>query len=399
MPRFSSTTFLTLSAFLRCAPRLLSLLILIGVLWIGQPRAVLAQAAAIDTICPAVGVQERGGSFQPGGLILTSFDRDALWIYNIDNQRRYPLPETSPCTRNCRLSPDARWLTYFNDLTNAFNKMRTDGTQRTFVTDYAADVQWWSDRIFLIWTPGHQAYLQEEGGTDRRYLDVSGVIAVQPGGLWALMVQQNGDSFERALIDLERRGLVGISDGRVHLGADQGYFNAHAWSPDGRFLAYVAPVDPDAEIVSGEIFGIQPGDSAPAQWTDLAAAYGPVRINGLAVGDLSWSPDSARIAFWVTEVRGPDNLGAAMLHVLDVAAGTVRAYCGYTTTRHTPNPPRLIWSPDGTHVAFAGDMADDDRGHLVLALNTESGVFTVLSTGVYPALGTPNLVAWGRSPQ
>ena len=42
--------------------------------------------------------------------------------YNIDSTRRYPLPETAPCTTHCRLSPDARWITYFNDPTNAFNR-------------------------------------------------------------------------------------------------------------------------------------------------------------------------------------------------------------------------------------------------------------------------------------
>jgi hypothetical protein len=49
-------------------------------------------------------------------------------------------------------------------------------------------------------------------------------------------------------------------------------------------------------------------------------------------------------------------------------------------------------------VAFAGDVPNDNKGALLLALNIESGVFTELSNGVYPALGQPNVIAWGRAP-
>ncbi len=92
------------------------------------------------------------------------------------------------------------------------------------------------------------------------------------------------------------------------------------------------------------------------------------------------------------------HLGSAMIHILDIHTGEVVAYCGFTTTEHTPNPPRLIWSPDGTHIALGGNVPGDDKGYLLLALDTATGIFTALSDGIYPTLGGPNPVAWGYAP-
>jgi hypothetical protein len=281
--------------------------------------------------------------------------------------------------------------------------MRLNGTERALISDYASDVDWWSEGTFLIWTPGHEAYLQVEGSSEREYLNVAGVISMQPGGRWGLLVEQNGEGFKRALVNVARRGLVGISDERVELGQDRAYFNAQSWSPDGRWLAFVAPtVDDEDRVTASEIYAIAPGETEPTQWTHLSDAYGLARINGIAVGELSWSPDSSRIAFWVMEMTGDDpegNVGNAIIHMLEVNTGETTVFCGYTTTEHTPNPPRLVWSPDSTHVAFGGNVPGDERGYLLLALDTNTGVFTELSEGIYPALGAPDVVAWGLPPE
>jgi WD40 repeat protein len=325
-----------------------------------------------------------------------------MWVYNINGNRRYPLPDTQPCGTNCRLSQDARWITYVDALTNTYAKMRLDGTQRTPLVDYAADVEWWSDDTLLVWTPGKEAYLRPENGTEREYLNVDSVTAVQPNGRWGIAIRQNGDDFERALINLETRDMSGIAGGYIDLGIDEPYFDAAVWSPDGRWLAYVAPGSFDASVnmAGGEIFGVSPTD-APQQWTNLTGVYGAVRINGRAGGELSWSPDGTKIAFWVIELLGPNpeaNTGNATIHILDVESREVRSYCGFTTNEHTPNPPRLKWSPDGTHLALGGNVPGDDRGYLLLALDTTTGIFTELSEGVYPALGGADPIAWGYGP-
>lgn len=373
-------------------------------LLLGLPVAFAPARAAtpINRLCPPVGIQPRTANFQPGGVILTAFDRDSLWVYNIDRNARYPLPETNPCGTNCHLSPDARWITYVSALDQSYARMRLDGTERTPLVAYASDVEWWSADTLLVWTPARTAYLLPANG-EREVLDVRGVAKLQPGGRWGLIVRQAGDGFARGLLNLELRAMTGIAQQFIDLGVDVPYFNEAAWSPNGQWLAYVAPgvFDTQAGIAGGEIFAVRPSDSTRAQWTDLTSTYGAVRINGRASGDLSWSPDGTRLAFWVIELLGADPegaLGAAMIHVLDLRSGDVTAYCGFTTDEHTPNPPRLIWSPEGTHLALGGNVPADDKGYLLLALDTTTGVFTQLSDGIYPTLGGPNPVAWGYAP-
>ena len=187
------------------------------------------------------------------------------------------------------------------------------------------------------------------------------------------------------------------------MGVAKPYYSASAWSPDGQWLTYIVPVQMDgSDLESSEIFGVRPvAGGQPEQWTDLKATYGSIRINGLTSGDLSWSPDSNYIAFWVIKMSGasPESDGQdATLHVLNTHTHEIKVYCGFSTTEHTPNPPRLIWAPDSTHVALGGNVPGDDKGYLLLALDIQSGVFTALSEGIYPTLGGANPVAWGYAP-
>jgi WD40 repeat protein len=378
------------------------LLIFLGVAaLILTPSRVFAQATPVE-VCPGNGIQPRPTEFEPGGLILTTFDRDAIWVYNIATDSRYPLPETVPCGRNCHVSSDGQWILRMGEDLNYY-KMRLDGTQRTLLVGGAAEVRWWNLETLLVWTPDQRVFLLPDGAPNtedqRIYLDGRGVVAVQPGGQHALTIQQGENvGFVRVLENLELRGLVGVAGAApVILGPDTPYANDAAWSPDGSYLAYVRQAETNAGNASSEVYGVRPGDTAPAQWTDLTTTYGPVRVNGQLIGDLSWSPDSTRVAFWVIPRGdgGPETDGEARLHLYDTRDNRLRSYCGFTTTEHTPTPPRLVWSPGSTHIAFGGNVPNDNKGYLLLALNVADGTLTELSEGIFPALGTADVMAWG----
>jgi hypothetical protein len=84
--------------------------------------------------------------------------------------------------------------------------------------------------------------------------------------------------------------------------------------------------------------------------------------------------------------------------VLDVTSGALTRYCGFQTDEHTPNPPRLIWSPDGHYLAFGANLPNDERGYVLLTLDTRTGAFIELSAGLYPALGHADVIGWGLLP-
>lgn len=361
--------------------------------------------------CPSPTIERRGATFTPGGLIVTALDPSAMWIYDIERNVRYPLPRTRPCSTNCHLSPDARWITFPDTSQNTISQMHLDGSNRQSVAEDASEAEWWSQDTVLVWTAARQVYLQNTEDGTQTPLNAHRITRIQPGGTWGLRVAQEGDFFVRSLVDFSTEPpptlgslrAVTAADPPVLLGLDIAYFNASAWSPDGTYLAYVAPgmFDPTVQIAGGEIYGIRPGDSVPSQWTQFSRAYGAVRINGLTATELAWSPDSTHLAFWVIPLEGRNpavNGGQAVLHTLEVATGEVVAYCAYATEEHTPNPSRIIWSPDSTHVAFGGKIEGNPRGTLLLAVNLANGRMVELSGGLYTLFGRPNVIAWGLAP-
>jgi WD40 repeat protein len=365
---------------------------------------VAAQTNPIVEVCKG-DIQPRPAEFTPSGIILTSFDGAALWVYDIARTTRYPLPETRPCLTNCRLSPDARWLIYPNPENMVFTRMRLDGTEREPLFGNAVDVLWWSPDTYLIWTMDHRAYLQPlDSSQPNEELPVSSIINVQPGGRWGVLLELYNGEFWRALVDLTTRDFSGVptaNEARIYLAPDTPYFNAGVWSPDGVSFVYVGLAPAADNGVSGaELFQVQPG-TLPQQITQFSTGGAPVRIGGYNAASLFWSPDGRRIAFWVTPLTGSNpetDTGEATIHMLDVTTGQVTKYCGFATSDHTPNPSRLIWSPDGSTIAFAGNVPGDNKGSLLLALDVATGTLTELSDGIFPALGLPDVVAWGTLP-
>jgi len=373
-----------------------TVIVLLGILSL---FTAVTQAQGIVDRCPSA-IQPRPFDYDGEGIILTAFDGESLWVYDIERDTRYPLPQTRPCTTNCHLAPHAQALIYMDPETYVFGQMRLDGTQRTPIIGNVANVSWWSDDTFIIWTSDQQAFLASASNLNqnREILPSEGVIAIQPNGYLAVRLLTTPDGFRRAVVNLQDENIS-----PVLISPDTPYFNAVAWSNDGAYLAYVGrgAMDNEMSIAGAELFLLRPGNAIPSQATFLSSTYGAVRINGYAPWTLAWSPDNTRLAFWVSELTGNDpeaTVGDAVIHVLDVTTGEMVRYCAFATSDHTPNPPQLIWSPDGQSIAFAGNVPGDDKGYLLIALNVETGVMVELSNGIFPALGRADVYIWGIAP-
>ena len=167
----------------------------------------LANAQAIVQVCPSNGIQPRPADFQPSGAILTTFDGLSLWVYNIAQGNRYPLPDTNPCGHHCHTSADRVWITWLDTLNgNTYTKMRFDGTLRTPLVNGANEVQWWDEANLAVWTVDQRLYLLPEADLTAQpnYLDAKGVIALQPRGYRAVVTKPNETGgFTRYLEDLQ----------------------------------------------------------------------------------------------------------------------------------------------------------------------------------------------------
>ncbi|PJF28873.1 MAG: hypothetical protein CUN52_11240 [Phototrophicales bacterium] len=381
-------------------------LLLLLILFCFAPNLTQAEGSLTE-ICPDITLQNRWEGFAGDGIILTTFDGYWMWTYDVKRNVRYALEGIPACGSNCHLSRDGMWITYLRVMRGDFirtgyGKMRLDGSLRTLLVENVAEVEWWSDTALLVWDRNYaQAYLQSENGWRFETLDVRGITRVQPSGYWGLHIRAEGDVFYRSLLNLRTRNRPPEGQVRVEIGENIRYFNAGAWSSDGRRYAFIMPMMQADEHLSSEVFLFNPNDRSISQITQLTDEYGAIRINGLNPSELSWSPNNQKIAFWVLPL-GDDSPEAptqtAILHILDVITHDITRYCGYRAETHTPNPPKLRWSPDGVYIALGGNPPNDNRGALLMALHTETGVFHVLSAGLASTFGNTDVIAWGIKP-
>jgi dipeptidyl aminopeptidase/acylaminoacyl peptidase len=187
------------------------------------------------------------------------------------------------------------------------------------------------------------------------------------------------------------------------------------WSPDGRWIAFVAKrpaPDGDKGDEESQVYLIAPDGGEARRLTDMpTGAFG-----------IKWFPDSRRIAFlsWVwPDVKGLDKLAkryrrfkddkvkahvvehsayrfwdhwlsdGRVLHVLSVEidGGRIRdlfAGSRYEIVKADPSAHSYDISPEGDEIVFPFDPAEDkrfDHEHALVALDLRKGRFRTLTAG------------------
>ena len=130
------------------------------------------------------------------------------------------------------------------------------------------------------------------------------------------------------------------------------------WSPDGKYIAYVAgerePEKQDSDVrvysrigyktrtslsdnIRTHIFIIKVKEGVPRQLTN-----GPNDDHSL-----TWSPDGSKIAFISNRTQDPDNNYNNDIWIVEIATGKVTRVTDTPGTEFSP-----LWSPDGKYLAY-----------------------------------------------
>jgi len=187
--------------------------------------------------------------------------------------------------------------------------------------------------------------------------DGTGKPKWSPDGRYLAFVATPAGSDKAQIMLLDRRG----GDARP-VTSGSGDVDDYAWAPDGKRLAFTMeegdagkvpkPIVIEAVRFKDDTNGyFGQGHTRHLYLLDVESKH----VDALTADPKfneslpSWSADGRRIAFIRTREKGPDQDGREDIDVVDSVAGAVPR----TIVRpYAPNAQKLAWSPDGASIAF-----------------------------------------------
>jgi dipeptidyl aminopeptidase/acylaminoacyl peptidase len=221
-----------------------------------------------------------------------------------------------------------------------------------------------------------------------------------PGDAWSPQWSPTGDEIA-FLSDRGKQGdedsdeggtqvyVISLSGGEARKLTDaETSVSSFKWSPDGKWIAYVAS-DPktkeqkDAEK-NGEDWTVVDKNLKPRRlWAVNVETLESHKVTGtdISVWDFNWAPEGDRLVISTTEEpRTDDSYMLKRLHLVPAAGGEPTLLC---ETEGKLGEPR--WSPDGKYIAFRGAVSLNDP--------FDGSLFVVAMPSGKPVNLTPNLPA------
>jgi dipeptidyl aminopeptidase/acylaminoacyl peptidase len=218
----------------------------------------------------------------------------------------------------------------------------------------------------------------------------SSAPAWSPDGRWLAFLSDRTDKQQIYLIDPrggEAEALTSVEEG----------VNRFEWSRDGRQIAYTA-TDPKPETLKerdkkyGEFEVVDQDHLMTRLYVIDLSGRKPRRLTegSFTVGSFDWSPDSTEIAFDHRINGDPSSSGTADISVVSVADGKIRPLVAQPGPDSGP-----LWSPDGARIAFQSAMGNPSDYYLnsVIATTPAAGGRIDVLTREFDE--GPSMIAWG----
>ncbi|MCZ6681330.1 MAG: S9 family peptidase [Candidatus Poribacteria bacterium] len=277
-----------------------------------------------------------------------------------------------------QLSPNGKWIVFVMKQANSSNKNISN--------------------IYLVST---------EGGEPRRLTngDSDSVPRWSPDGQWIAFKSSREDKPQIWLIPVDGGEAKQLTQLKRGLSSPMWGNAAHAWSPDGKWIAFLSEGDEeipertaaDDMTVIDRVFYKRSGGGfrepgATHIWTTSVTGDTVEQITDSDWDDhsITWSPDGKRIAFISNRTDDPDNNANNDLFVVDVTTHAVRQLT------NTPGPEfQPAWSPDGGRIAYIADPRGNDSKD---SPNGDTHVWTIHPDGSGPTEVSAELDQRCRAP-
>jgi dipeptidyl aminopeptidase/acylaminoacyl peptidase len=216
--------------------------------------------------------------------------------------------------------------------------------------------------------------------------------AWSPDGRWLAFVSDRDGKRQIYRIAIEGGEAERLTSGEEDV-------SNFAWSPDGTRIAYTMtdPI-PDSVKEREKRFGeirIEDEDRRMAQLhvLDVTTRHTRTLTKGaFVVGAFEWSPNGARIAFDHRISSDPADSGSADISIADATSGAVEVLVGQNGPDTSPR-----WSPDGNRIAFVSSMAKPFpfyENSVIAVVQPGSATIQNLS-GAFDE--EPSLLAWKKT--